>query len=208
MKERSIDMKRFLVVIIAAVAVLTAAVVYAQMGNMGDRPGMKGDRQGRMWTRMHGTGNMEKMAEQLGLDANQKAQMMRLREDFRLTMVDKKAELEKAQIKLRGMMSSSAPDKDVLAAMDKLGLLRTDIQKLRYQHRQQMKAVLTPDQQNKLKELWPKMMFGDGDDEAGPQMRHMGGGRGMGPGGMMGEGEDNMGSGMHRCNKQCGMMDD
>ena len=164
-------MKRNLVVL-TIVALMLAPAAFAQMGQcggsgmgmgkgmgMGMHRGMGGDCGHPMM--------LLGMADKLGLDDKQKDQISKLQEDNRLAMIDKRAELEKAQVKLHSMMKNDAPDKEILAAMDKIGLLKTNMQKARFEHMRQMKAVLTPDQQKKLQELIPGMCTGSAGKRTG-----------------------------------------
>jgi Spy/CpxP family protein refolding chaperone len=113
-------------------------------------------------------GMLLRMADEIGLDANQKAQLEKMTQEFGLTRIDKQAELEKAELRLRHLMMNDGPEKDILAAMDKAGLLRTEMQKMRFQHMRQVKAVLTADQLKKVKELMPKMQCGSDTEEDAP----------------------------------------
>jgi Spy/CpxP family protein refolding chaperone len=196
-------MRNFLVIISAVI--LLAGTVSAQMGDqkggpctivekqikMGPGRGMcggKGDCGGPMM--------FLKFADELGLTAEQKTRISKMQEEFGILMIDKKAELEKAELRLHLLMKNDGAEKDVLAAMDKVGVLKTEIKKMRFAHHNQMKAVLTADQLKKLDELRPKMGCGKG---AGMGMNmKCGSGQGMnmncgghGPRGMMMNDDDN-----------------
>jgi Spy/CpxP family protein refolding chaperone len=65
-------------------------------------------------------------------------------------MVDKRAAVKKAQIGLKALMLDDADEGKVFAAIDKVTGLKAEIQKARFRHHQQMKALLTDEQVKKL----------------------------------------------------------
>jgi len=144
-----------------------------------------------------GPGMLLRWGDELGLTDQQKTQLEQLTEKQAMERVDKEAALEKAEIQMRHLRIKDASEKEVLAAMDKVGALRTDLQKMRYQHRQGVKALLTSEQLAKIKELrqergkkgrgdcnHPGPCRGDGvRDGDGPHGRGMGQGDGMKQGG-------------------------
>jgi len=187
-----------IMILLAAIFVMMPLALFAQ-GKCGHGPGM-GMGKGQcmeMGMGMKGgmcggdacfrPGMIIKMADDLGLTDDQKNQIIKLNEQDGLARIDSKAELEKAQLKLHHLMMNDGAEKDILAAMDNAGKLRTDLRKAQFQHMRKVKAVLTADQIKKFKELCPKMC---GDD--GPK------GCGMGPGmGMEMDPEMGMGPGMN-----------
>jgi Spy/CpxP family protein refolding chaperone len=72
---------------------------------------------------------------------------------FRLEKVDKDAAVKKARITLRALMRDDAGESQVSAAIDEVSRLNADLKKMQYRHHQQMKGLLTDEQQKKLKEL-------------------------------------------------------
>jgi Spy/CpxP family protein refolding chaperone len=177
-------------VIISAFLILMAGTVSAQSGCQKGGPGMVIEKQIKMGPGGMCGGKGEgchpmmllKMAEELGLTAEQKTKISKMKEDFGMLMIDKKAELEKAQLRLRLLMKDDGAEREILAGMDKVGALKTEMKKMCFTHCRQMKAVLTADQLKKLDEMGPKMMgCGDDDDDndSGPGM-----GCGSGPGEM------------------------
>jgi Spy/CpxP family protein refolding chaperone len=199
-------------VLLTAVIMLLAPLAMAQPGGRGDEMGMgKGMGKGRgmgMGTcrqdcMMSGDcmrpGMMLKMADEIGLDAGQKAQISKMTEEFGIARIDKVAELEKAELRLRNLMQNDGADKEILAAMDKVGTLKTEMKKMRFQHQRQVKAILNADQLKKLKELMPKMDRGEG--------RGMGRGHGCNmekTGGLSTEEGDGPAMGWG-CSRPCGM---
>jgi Spy/CpxP family protein refolding chaperone len=143
---------------------------------MGQGMGMFG--QGR---RGHGDRGPEcilGMVKELELTDQQVAQIKKLRSDFELQQVDRHAEMQKAQIRLRELKNEpKSAESDVLAQIEKVGQLRIQNQKAMYSHHRAMQNVLTEEQRTKLKELRADA-FDDDDDMPGGCM----GGRGQGQG--------------------------
>jgi len=171
-------------IIVTVILLLAAATVYAQHAPRSQRgscpgPGMNMDfgRQG-----MNGDfirpGMLLKMADEIGLDANQKAQIDKLAQDNGLERIEQKAELEKAQLQLRHMQANDAPEAQVLKAMDDIGRIKTEMRKSAYTFRRNIKSILSEDQLNKIKEL-RKDRRGKGDFRSGDRQ---GGSRGRGQG--------------------------
>ena len=106
-------------------------------------------------------GMLLKMADEIGLDANQKAQIDKMTQENGLVRIDKEAELEKAQLTMKHLMKSEASEKEVLAQMDKIGALETGLQKMCYQHCQAVKAILNKEQLEKAKKLMMKCCSSD-----------------------------------------------
>jgi Spy/CpxP family protein refolding chaperone len=98
-------------------------------------------------------GMLLRLADKIGLDEKQKAQIDKLAQERGLARIDKQAELEKAQLKLRHMKLNDAPEADVLKMMDNIGQLKTELHKSAYKFRQTVKSILTEDQLDKIKEL-------------------------------------------------------
>jgi Spy/CpxP family protein refolding chaperone len=150
---------------LALAAMLIAASVASQPGPGPDSGGAGMGRGGRMMrggapmmhNRMGMQGGprmemMEKMAEKLELTDAQKAQFDKMRTDFQLVMVDKQADLRKAQIKLRASMrDDKVAEADVLKGIDEVSRLRTDMAKARFSHMRQMRGLLTDKQRDMLK---------------------------------------------------------
>ncbi len=108
--------------------------------------GMKGDSRG-----MHG---FMAFADEIELTDDQKSQLEALHLKFQKERIDKQAELKKAQVDLRALKrDDNAAERAVLSQIDVVGDLRTDMQKMQFTHRSEMKAVLTEDQLNKLGNL-------------------------------------------------------
>jgi Spy/CpxP family protein refolding chaperone len=101
--------------------------------------GMKGDGCGLMG-----------MAAELELTKDQRKQLEDLRFNFRKGMIPMRAQLKVLNLELQKMIRSDASRKDIDGQIDQIGRLRSDIQKQSVAHRMAMKAILTPEQKEKL----------------------------------------------------------
>lgn len=182
-------MKRAIVFTVAGLLLLTLGVAAQGKGMMGglhfdgrcfnsDGPGFQGRGQGGEGPYL---GGILRMADEIGLTPEQKDAVLKLQKTHGVERIDLQANLEKAELELKNLRLSDAADTEILAAMDKVGRFKTDLQKMRYRHQQAMKNVLTEEQRGKLKEMRKKgcdknCPFGTGE---GPRD---GTGAGPGPG--------------------------
>jgi len=181
-------MKRTLLITAAAMLLLTVGAFAQRGGDCGHPcggPGMKGHGMG-MQGDGHGMGPgmLLNMADEIGLSDQQQKDLSAMSEKFGLEKIEKKATLDKAKLKLRTLRMNDGSESEVLKAMDEVGKMRTEMQKMRYQHRQAVKDLLTEEQVDKLGEMRKDRMGKRGCD--GPC-----GGHGMmrdgdGPHGMRG----------------------
>jgi len=146
-------MKRALIILTAGL-LLIAAMASANPGHRGggmDKPGygMRHHQDGMN----RGAGVILRVADEIGLSDAQKAKITSMMKEFGMDRIDMKAELDKAQLELKHMRLNEASEADVLAQMDKVGELRTELRKAGYSHRQAVKNVLTDEQLDKLDEL-------------------------------------------------------
>lgn len=96
-----------------------------------------------------------RMIDELGLSEEQAAKMKDLRSVHMKSMADHQAEVKKAQIDLRGLMTADAPDKAVIKSkMEDLADLRLKQQQARVDHLFEIRSILTPEQQT----TWKGMM--------------------------------------------------
>lgn len=117
----------------------------AGCGMHGDRPMMRGHA---------GEPGLLGLREELGLSDQQVEDIEQLQIDNRMTMIDRRAEMQKAQLRLRTLMrDGDAAESEVSAAIDDLARLRADMQKAQYRQHQQVLSVLSEAQQEKLKQL-------------------------------------------------------
>lgn len=125
-----------------------------------------------------GPGMLFRWADEIGLDESQKSKIQDMMERFGMERIDKEAELEKAQLKLKNMIIDEAAENDVLLMIDQVGRLKTDLRKMQYSHRQAVRSVLTEEQRAKIKDLMKEnRKQGKGFGKAGFGMRDC-----MGPG--------------------------
>ena len=118
------------------------------MGMNDDGPGM------RMGHGSPGMDMLMEIADQLELTDQQKDQVEKAQLEFQTQLVDRRAAVEKASIRLRHLCrDDNGSEKDVNAAIDDLARLRADMRKMQFSHRKQMMSILTDKQRDKLKEL-------------------------------------------------------
>ena len=114
---------------------------------------MGGDRERRGGDRA-GIERILMAADEIGLSEQQRDQLKKMQLDFRMQMIDREADLKKAEVQLRSlMMDKNAPEAEVDRAIDNAARFRADVQKLKYSHHKQMRAVLTDEQFQKLQKL-------------------------------------------------------
>jgi len=114
-----------------------------------------------------GIGMLLQLEDELELTPAQVDQMKKMMSDFAFERIDRKAELEKAQVKLRMLMKDDgAAETKVNMAIDDVSRFRADMQKMRFSHMKQVKAVLTEEQTEKLETLRKERgrFFKDVDD--------------------------------------------
>jgi Spy/CpxP family protein refolding chaperone len=116
-------------------------------GGMGMGPG-GGHRMG-----MGGPGcNLKGMSDELELTKDQRKQMENLQFAFHKAMIPQKAQLQVLNLDLQNMIRNDAKPTEIDAQIDQIGKLRTEIQKQTVKQRLAMKAILTPEQREKLNE--------------------------------------------------------
>jgi hypothetical protein len=99
-----------------------------------------------------GIGMVLRRAEEFNLTAKQEAQLNKMRVEFELEKVDLRAALSKAQIMFRALIRDvDSPEKEVLAAIDKLAAAEADMRKMRYYHMKKTHGVLDSKQMSNLK---------------------------------------------------------
>jgi len=189
-----------IITIVVALAALTIAATAAQAGGRGKRmncaPGMSMQQQncaGAMGQRQGRGGGIHRllaMADEIGLNEDQIGRLKTMSTEFRKSMIDDRAELQKAQVDLHILRMDDSRADDVFKLMDNIGRMKTEMQKNRYLHRQQIEAVLTDDQRDKLEELRletlrsPRGLGFQGN----PRGARQGSGMGYGPGNCDGTG--------------------
>ena len=153
-----------IVVAIAAVMIAATAVHAGKRGQRADctpRHGMQQDYamgMGQQGRGMHGKqgGGIHMllgMADEIGLSEDQVGRLKTMAVEFRKSMIDDRAELQKTQVDFHAMQMDDDKSGDVLKLMDDIGRMKTELRKTQYLHRQQIEGVLTDDQRTKLEEL-------------------------------------------------------
>jgi Spy/CpxP family protein refolding chaperone len=181
------------------VAALVSNAQAQMCGCMGEKGGamQKGGMMGGMGHHemgmMHGMGGMQgggaMMGEDhplwkhlmgLGLDDKQKESLKALRSKTEKDMVKKKADMQIAVIELNDLLDKDPVDmKAVEASAKKKGSLKTEMFLAHIKAREEMKALLTPDQRKRLKEMRGPghgagcgMMGGDAERKDMPMHEH------------------------------------
>lgn len=146
-------MKRFFVLTAILVFMVgMASVATAQRGAMqgpcaGDKPGM---RMGGHGAGFMGHCNMLSCRKDLGLTDEQVDKIEQINFAHKEAMIDIKADLEKARLKMHQEMRSDSPDKaKVLALSDEITAIEGKIAKARIEHQFAKRAVLTTEQLEK-----------------------------------------------------------
>jgi Spy/CpxP family protein refolding chaperone len=95
-----------------------------------------------------------KIATSIGLTDDQKKKMDDIYQQYRLTLVDLHATLEKQELQMRPMIEADQPDEaQVLAQIDKVAQARAELEKADARMLFEIRKTLTPDQWQKLKTL-------------------------------------------------------
>jgi len=172
--------------ILTAVLVLIAGTLYADHGRRAPMGPGHGQRLEMMNDDVVRPGMLLRWAEEIGLDDNQKATIDKLTQEFKLALIDKEAEMEKARVQMRHLRVNDASESEVLAMIDRIGALETELHKMRYRHHQAIRKILTAEQIDKLKELrrdrWGDDRPGQGDRSGRGDRPGKRDGRGFGPG--------------------------
>lgn len=143
---------------------------------MGKGMGMGHPGMGRGMGMGRGKGHPGMMFAMLDLSDAQKAKMRDIHENAARAQIQARADMQIARMDMRKLMRADRPDQGAInAQIDKMGQMRTAMQKTRVATMLEARAQLTPDQLKKMKEL----------REKGPMM---GGHPGMGMGGHPGMG--------------------
>jgi periplasmic protein CpxP/Spy len=95
-----------------------------------------------------------KMATAIGLTDDQKKKMDDTYQQYRLTLVDLHANLEKQELQMQPMIEADSPDEgQVLAQIDRVAQARAELEKADARMLFEIRKTLTPDQWQKLKAL-------------------------------------------------------
>jgi Spy/CpxP family protein refolding chaperone len=118
--------RQIILVMVLAVFMFSLATVYAQSPGRG--MGMQAD------------DDFPK------LTTEQKEQMADLRSEHQKAMIPIRADLRVKQVEFRDMMRNDASQADMEKKLDEIGRLKTEISKMRLDHRLKMRAILTDEQ--------------------------------------------------------------
>jgi Spy/CpxP family protein refolding chaperone len=163
-------MKKGILILVAAVLLLPlAALAQPAQGDeplcpqgrgMGQGPGhfchgpMGAGHRGIRGDDEPGIGYLLQVADEIGLTEQQREQLKKMQLEFRTQQIDREAELEKAEVQLRALMTDkNAAEAEVLRKIDDVSRLKGEMQKMRYTHRKQMRGVLTDEQVEKLQQM-------------------------------------------------------
>jgi len=157
-------MKRLSLAVLSAglFLVLASSYSFAEMDGPGRGQGRGCPNEGMMkspaWH--EGRGHMKRgdhfatMLAKLGLDDKQKESVASIRSKVKKETVMKRAEIEVARIDLKGILAKDQVDMAAVETLlKKTAALHTDIHLAHIKSMQEIKAVLTPEQRKKLKEL-------------------------------------------------------
>ncbi|RKX23040.1 MAG: hypothetical protein DRP35_00395 [Candidatus Zixiibacteriota bacterium] len=124
---------------------------------------MYGQRAGRRFNGRHGNFgdghfgqgmfSLLRHAEMLELTDKQVEKIKEMKYQFNLERIDKKAAIEKTQLKLGKMMRDEVSESKVFAAIDEISDLKAEMRKMQYKHHADIKNLLTDEQKEKIKEL-------------------------------------------------------
>ena len=103
--------------------------------------------------------NDPELAKQLNLSTNQTDQLRALRSGMQKQMIDLRDVMEKAARQQAELVSAATPDEAaVMKAVEATGAARTDIAKVQVKHLLAVMKVLTPEQQQKIKNMQRERM--------------------------------------------------
>jgi Spy/CpxP family protein refolding chaperone len=130
----------------AVTGALVVAGAVAAVGAQEPAPGRRGERMGRL--------DSATLQADLGLSAEQAAQLTKLRDEGRKQAIRQRADLAIARIELEEAMDAPTVDEKVVAARVKaVSDLSASALQARTNHRLAMRRLLTPEQQEKMKQL-------------------------------------------------------
>lgn len=181
-------MKKATWLLCLVVLVFSAGTVLAQSSNF--RPGRGHQGSTKMHKKMQHENpfrffswdDIKENREKLNLSDEQSAELRQLHHEFRLAQVDRRAAIEKAQIRLNALkMDRSADENEVMTAIDNLAMAKAEQEKAGYRFHMQLRSVLRDDQLEK----WHEMMQDHRKD-----FRHHFRGMSMGRSGWFGQFDD------------------
>jgi Spy/CpxP family protein refolding chaperone len=164
-------MKKRLLITMVIVLMAVSAAMAGHHGNRGQGPKPprtpmspdtpRGFCDQEMGRHFQGAGRLLHLAGKLELSDEQIATIKDKMEKNGLERIDRQAELKKAKLQLRHLKMNDASESEILAAIDKVGKLQTEMRKQRFMHRSEIHNILTEEQQDKLKKLRNEFRCGD-----------------------------------------------
>jgi len=95
-----------------------------------------------------------KVADQLGLNQDQRTKLDAIRQQNRINLIDLHASLEKEEATLEPMMQADTPDENkITSQIDRVAQARAELEKAHARMLLQIRTVLTPDQWSKLQAM-------------------------------------------------------
>lgn len=117
-------------------------------GKMPGHPGRMGMGDGQGFQRIL------EMADKLELTDAQREKLKQTHEIFQIERIDRRASVEKAEVKLRGLMHDDKTSaSDINRAIDQVSAMKAEIAKMQFRHQTEMRSVLTEKQQQMLKDV-------------------------------------------------------
>lgn len=145
------ELSKYLGYALLAGAVVCAGAAAQEMRL--DPPPMERALQGKML--LHGRWwNDERVAQQIGLTADQQKKMDDIFQQNRLKLIDLSATLQKQEVIMQPLMEADQPDEGkILAQIDAIAQARAELEKNNARMLLGLRQVLTSDQWKKLKDL-------------------------------------------------------
>ena len=107
--------------------------------------------------------SLPNLQQQLSLDNNQVEKLLSLQTNFKKQQIDFQAELGKEQLKLNGLLQETAPANQVKKQLETIAETRIDQRTTAYETASKMKALLTNDQIEKLKNNFGRNNLANGE---------------------------------------------
>jgi len=162
------EISKYAGAMVLSFALFCGARAQAQ-GPLMQPPPMERAFEGRM---LHGRWwDNPRIAQQIGLTADQQKKMDDIFQQNRLKLVDLSATLQKQELIMQPLMEAEQPDEGkILAQIDAIAQARAELEKNNARMLLEIRKVLTPDQWKKLKTIQPEdrrilmHRFGPGPD--------------------------------------------
>ncbi len=105
-----------------------------------------------------------RVGEKIKLTAEQRAEIDKLRTEFRLEQIDRTGELRKAEIRFRELRRNDPPQRageanqrdKAMGAIDEIARQKAEIAKMRYDHEERVRQTFSEKQRAQIRELRAK----------------------------------------------------